>query len=266
MTKTPCGFCESKTKKITNEHVFGEWIGALFGAGQPDLIVRNTLKRDGIALRPWDTYRLDQQVRMACKTCNTGWMSRLETTVKRIVTPMIRGDARVLLTLRHQIAIATWAVKTAMVVEFLEKQHARYFTQAERRSLMIDAVPARSMGAYVWVGRYGSKNDGVHGSAATMTDTVRRAHISTFAIGQFAIQVLVERSAQGQQGRFFIRPGPWQGLLSQVWPPPPILGSQTHPLAWPPPLTMSADTFDDVFYRFYALGAKRGFHRPDSPV
>ena len=266
MTKTLCGFCGSATAKITNEYILGQWIGPLFGAGKPDLIVRNTFKLDDTAFQPWLTYRLDQRVRMACETCNNGWMSDLENTVRPIITPMILGHARVLLTLRDQIAIATWAVKTAMVVEFLEKPHTRYFTQAERHSLMIDAVPSRSMGAHVWLGRYGSKNDGVHGLSATMAHPSSRAHISTFAVGQFAVQILVERSAIGQRDRLAVRPGPWEQMLSEIWPPPPILETRGGLLAWPPPLAISAATFESLFDRFLALGAQRGPYRKDSTV
>jgi hypothetical protein len=30
MPKAQCGFCGSLTRKITNEHIFGEWVGRLF--------------------------------------------------------------------------------------------------------------------------------------------------------------------------------------------------------------------------------------------
>ncbi len=266
MPKTSCGFCGSDTEQITKEHVFAKWIGALFGAGQPDRMVRNVFKREDTRFPAWHSVHLDQQVRMACKTCNSGWMSDLEKTVKPIITPMIRGDARVPLTLRHQIAIATWAMKTGMVAEFLEKPHTRYFTQAERHSLMTNVVPARGLGAHVWLARYGSKNDGVHGLTATLAHPDSRAHISTFAIGQLAVQVLVERSALGQRDRLAVRPGQWERMLSQIWPPPPLLESRSGPLAWPPPLAISAATFDSLFDRFLALGAQRGPYRPNSPV
>jgi hypothetical protein len=270
MAKTLCGFCESSTEKITNEHVFGEWIGRLFGAGRPELIVRNTLKRDATALRPWHNYRLDQRVRMACKRCNNTWMNDLENKVKPIISPMILGShSRKLLTRREQLIIATWAVKTVMVVEFLHRESsARYFTQDERRSLMSDAVPSRSTGAYVWLGRYDSKNDGVRGLAGSMTyaDRLPRAHGSLFAVGQLAIQILVERSAVGQRDRLATRPGPWDQMLSQIWPPPSIFETNDPLLPWPPPVAITDQTFDATFDRFLALGAQRGPYRPNSTV
>src|SRR5215468_7575397 len=117
MAKTPCGFCESTTHRITKEHVFGEWIGRLFGANQPDMIVRHTLKRDGVATPTRYAYGLDHQVRMACRQCNSGWMSALEVLVQPLIMPMIRGAGRRDLNLTAQLTIARWAMKTAMVAE-----------------------------------------------------------------------------------------------------------------------------------------------------
>src|SRR6266850_5424854 len=40
VAKTRCGFCEG-AGKITNEHVLGEWLSALFGAGRGKLKMQN---------------------------------------------------------------------------------------------------------------------------------------------------------------------------------------------------------------------------------
>ena len=193
--------CAESVSWRESEHIFAEWIGAVIGTGQTGVIVHNTLNF-GETIRPeWHTNNLDLRVRMACESCNTGWMSDFETEVRPIITPMIRGNARVPLTLRGQKAVATWAVKTAMVAEFLQKLPTRYFTQSERRSLMEEVVPSRKLGAFVWLGRYASRDNGLHGLTTTMiqADGVSRAHLSMFAPGQFAIQVLVDvvRSGKG---------------------------------------------------------------------
>jgi hypothetical protein len=235
-------------------------MGTLVGAGEPGFIVRNTFKLDDAAFRPWHTYRLDLQVRMACRFCNNGWMSDLETKVRPVVKSMIRGDARVPILFRDQVAVTRWAVKTAMVVEFLQKPQTRYFTPSERRSVMTDSVPSRSLGVFVWLGRYASKNDGLHGLATTMlqADPLSRAHLSTFALGQFVIQVLVERGAAGQFERLPVRPGLWHRMLYQIWPPSPILEASGTLLFWPPPISISAGVFDALFDRFLIPGTKRG--------
>jgi len=268
VARTPCAFCESRSKKITNEHIFAEWIGAVVGAGRAGVIVRNTFNLDETIRPAWHTQNLDLRVRMACESCNTGWMSNLETEVRPIMMPMIRGNAKVPLTLRGQRAVATWAVKTAMVAEFLQKPPTRYFTQAERRFLVDEVVPSRNLGAFVWIGRYASKDNGLHGLATTMTqaDRVSRAHLSMFALGQFAIQVLVERGAVGQRERLAVRPGPWDQLLSQIWPPPTLFGANGGLFFWPPPSLITAGNAGAIFDRFLAFGVKRGPDRPRTSV
>jgi hypothetical protein len=110
MSKTRCGFCESATEKITNEHVYGEWIGRQFGAGRGKLPVHHTLTREGRSARAWDAYRIDAQVRMACRACNNGWLHGLETKVQPIIRPMImpmaRAERRVTLDRPSQVLVA----------------------------------------------------------------------------------------------------------------------------------------------------------------
>jgi hypothetical protein len=180
-------------------------------------------------------------------------MSGLEGVVKTIITPMIQGHAMRLLTLSDQAAIARWAVKTAMIVEYMAKPEQRYFMQVERSSVMNGAVLSRYLGAHVWLGRYDSKNDGVLGLAASMTseDRIPRAHISTFAVGRFVVQTLVERSSIGR-AIVAARPGPWDRLLIPIWPPLPLLHRTRMP--WPPPLFITARGFDVLFDRFFDLG------------
>jgi hypothetical protein len=134
VSKTPCGFCESKSRKITNEHIYAEWIGVVLGSKEPGMNVRHSMKRDEREGPTWLASVLDHKVRMACDRCNNGWMHDLEEHVRSVATPMILGQ-RIALDLKAHVAVATWAVKTAMVAEFAKKD-SRYFTQAERRDLM----------------------------------------------------------------------------------------------------------------------------------
>ena len=244
VTKPHCGFCEGATK-ITKEHVFGKWIGPLFGAGNPANKVRHDLKRQGMKNVGWETPSLDTQVRMACGRCNSGWMSSLEATMQGLITPMILGRDAVGLTMNDQVAIATWSIKTAMVIEFLRPREPQYFTQGERRLLMDMLRPSPRMGAHVWLGFYTGKNDGVQSIAARLTRTpgVAEGYSLMFAVGQFAVQVFAERRSAGHD--IYIRPGHWDKTLVEIWPP-------TARAAWPPPLPLTESDFGSVFQRFMA--------------
>jgi hypothetical protein len=267
VAKTPCGFCESLTAKITNEHLFGEWMGPLFGVGRGKLKMQHTLDRERGELRTtWQAYRLDQQVRMACKPCNQGWMSAMESAVAPIITPMIQHDARRLITAQERTAIAVWAIKTAMVAEFINKPKWRYFRQAERTAFMRDSATIRDLGAYVWLGCYVDKNDGVHGlhAVGTLEDRVPAVHISAFAVGKFTIQVLVKRGLTDRMLPAPARSGPWAEALVLAWPAIEF-GAGTR-LPWPPRRGINAHGFDRIFERFIEAGSDRGLYGPGGVI
>ena len=150
---------------------YGEWVGTLFGAGPGKLPVHHTLTREGGLAHAWNAYGLDAQVRMPCRVCNSGWMSDLEAKVRPIITPMTIPMAVkqrcVALDRSSQLCVARWAVKTAMVGEFLNKPHLRYFTQAERRALM-DGEVSNVPGAHVWIGCFANTNDGTKGTMSSL--------------------------------------------------------------------------------------------------
>ena len=52
-----------------------------------------------------------------CKSCNNTWMSVVENRVKEFLGPMIVRHEKTNLSLEQQQLLATWAVKTAYLVE-----------------------------------------------------------------------------------------------------------------------------------------------------
>jgi hypothetical protein len=58
-----------------------------------------------------------------CGDCNSGWMNRLETAAAPILGPMVRDIAATELTPATQRTIATWAIKTAFMLEHLHSAH-----------------------------------------------------------------------------------------------------------------------------------------------
>lgn len=156
-------------------------------------------------------------------------MSHLEVKAKSIVTPMIQSVASVALDPSSQATVAAWAIKTAMVSEFLKDQSQRYFTQAERRSFMSNPSPESVGGAHVWLACYLGGREKLHGLTAGLTRAEGVAgHITTMAIGNFACQVLVDRTTAGHSGVTGMQMGPWDELLMQIWPP------RAPVVKWPP--------------------------------
>ena len=255
MTKTACGFCQSTTAKITNEHIFGEWLNDVFGVGEGRLKMRHSLHRHDTDLRrEWTNAGLDQQVRMPCKPCNNGWMSGIESAAIDVLMPMIKGHERRVLSVRDRAAVALWAVKTLMVSEFVNKEPARYFTQEERTALKDDRSTFRRLGVYVWLGRYVDKNDGIIASHATgaLVPGVPSAHMSVIALGKLVIHVLVQRGLTELMLPKPFRSGPWDQLLALAWPL--INFDSATFLIWPPRRGIHARDFERIFDRFVVSG------------
>jgi hypothetical protein len=108
-----CVFCGS-SGKLTNEHAWPGWI------------TRELLRRGAVASRRWgeagefvgfDSPNHDVTVKRVCETCNTEWMAGLEGRIIPILLPWVRGR-RARLVYEQQELIATWAVKTAMMLQY----------------------------------------------------------------------------------------------------------------------------------------------------
>ncbi len=255
MARTACGFCESTTSKITNEHVFAEWLTPVIGADSTTRI-RHSRAAEGQKRTSWDTDTLTHKVRMACHPCNSGWMSDLEGAVKNIIPPMIRDEKRVTLDVDEQSAIAAWAVKTAMVSEYHSPNGPQYFTQAERRSLMNGRGPRSELGAHVWVGHYSGRNDGILSASTLLTrvPTIVEGFTLAFILRKFFVQIFVERLSARHD--IYTRPGPWHEALIEVWPPRGFA-------VWPPKRTIIESGASALFHRFTAQSRP---HRSDRPL
>jgi hypothetical protein len=127
MTYRPCVFCNKTDSRPSREHVLAEWISAEF-PGTTMWEMENTVKR---------TKFKDKQIalvtRKPCKRCNETWMSKLESTAKPLLVPLMKGKT-ILLTPDRQLLIARWFAKTVIMYEMLTKE-PYYFQPEERYAL-----------------------------------------------------------------------------------------------------------------------------------
>jgi hypothetical protein len=141
-----CVFCGTTTEKITNEHVFADWISELFGhepEGAAELI-----ESDG-STRAFPAVPFQQKVRVVCKPCNEGWMSGLEVAVKDFLAPMLLEGQQTTLSPDEQRALATWSVKTAMMMDHL---HPKELVVPVVQFSEFYAAMAPLPGHLVWLG------------------------------------------------------------------------------------------------------------------
>ena len=134
-----CIFCGNSS--TTKEHVWSKWTYAF--------VPREALKHDRIRT---STSRNDARIagittakaynggvntiklKVVCGPCNNGWMSKLDKAAKRVLIPLITGDAA-LLAESDQALVAAWIAMKIMVCEF-EEPETVVTPQSEREHVM----------------------------------------------------------------------------------------------------------------------------------
>jgi hypothetical protein len=108
--------------RLSAEHVIPDWIGREFTrralASSPDVakvVGHNRLNRGG-DVRIWNPSPLTVTVRAVCRRCNNGWMAAMERETQPLLLRLFTGEA-VVLHQAAQIQLASWAFKTAVVMD-----------------------------------------------------------------------------------------------------------------------------------------------------
>lgn len=113
-SKRACIFCSASTD-LTREHLLPDWLQDVLP--NEDLVVHYRVLGRGNGDRvEWTARPFRQRVRFVCRSCNNGWMSRLEAAVKPAMIPMLNHRACVV-DRRTQALLATWALKTCLVFQ-----------------------------------------------------------------------------------------------------------------------------------------------------
>jgi hypothetical protein len=116
-----CIFCGATDRKMSNEHLWPQWIRRLLPPEAQKTGVRYDFDTDAGRVRSFETRLFELKVKDVCETCNSGWMSDYETNVRHWDTGMLQGRGRDL----HetgQRSIAAWAVLKCLVGQRLYPQ------------------------------------------------------------------------------------------------------------------------------------------------
>lgn len=228
----PCIFCGSTINKSSKEHTIGNWIATLFRNVYKDQITAGIISPDGTV--HWYRAPLFQQTtRKVCKPCNNGWMSRLETSVQPLLGPMMLNGAPTKLEIQFQKILATWAVKTAFMLQQIQGPK-RIVPDSEYGRLYAVQQPPRGYG--VWIAHRAILTDNAGREVGfqsleepvyevlikeSYADDFRKnkqpndiAFVITFTIGYVVFQVF----GHNMPGNFQIGLDAAQGVLNWIWP------------------------------------------------
>jgi hypothetical protein len=119
-----CIFCGSGG--MSKEHVWSEWtyelVPKLKDAGHQRVVMKSSKHNPHITGVASDrTYQgATNTIKIKCvceRDCNNGWMSRMETAAKPILTPLILGQPAIV-SKDEARTVAAWAAMKMMVTEF----------------------------------------------------------------------------------------------------------------------------------------------------
>jgi hypothetical protein len=230
-----CFFCSNAADSL--EDAWPQWITKQFKGSKA---VEFEAERGGVRLKPWRVYRPELGVRCVCRRCNNGWMSQIEVKVQRFLQPMLMGNDCEL-DLAGQATVALWSVKTAMVLEALDRSDRRAYAQAEREQLRtMSVIPSRTC---VWLatsvdGTYFMSTKNRHLDPANGKD-ISGVSI-TMAFAHIVLQVLTIRVpvdvGPATHITANVRSGPWDQVTVGVWP------TRRSPVHFPPPMGLNGES------------------------
>lgn len=153
-----CVFC-GMSGDLTLEHLYGQWLKK---ANLSQEHSRHTVGRHNNLGRELGTFGpFDLKVKDVCRTCNNGWMSRLESDAQRSVTPMLEGIAMTIA--RDDLgALSKWFQKTALVamlvVNRLDPSPEPFSFQTDYRTLYeLRHQNSPTEDSQFWMGQYSGK-------------------------------------------------------------------------------------------------------------
>jgi len=163
-------------------------------------------------------------------------MSKLEQDSAPVLRPLLI-DLSLPLSPKEQILLASWVMKTGMVLDSIYK-HNHFYQKDERKSFRENrTIPT---GTVIWIGRYfgNSKHAGLDDFSLDVRPDLKVANgcVITFILGHVVFQILSVRARADYKDRRLdveLRPGRWDELLTKIWP---NTGNQ---ITWPPPLSFT---------------------------
>ncbi len=202
------------------------------------------LREDFIATR---------KLRVACKRCHKGWMSRIDAKARSVLLPLIRGDGVVLLP-AVQEALAAWIAKTIMITEFASTDRV-VTPEAERAQLRQTTQAPRSWNIWIaynnarnWEARYVRHAANLCGAISRISSDKRPVN-DTHSVSLGMGKVLVHIMASTVSGMKFQLPNGRGEAFHTLWP-------VRDAISWPPRISLNkrqVESFSTTFNRDFGL-------------
>ena len=217
-----CRFCGAHAP-LNKEHLFPDWLRQALPAATKSKYFRR--KGDG-TIDSWRSFSHNTTTRIACYSCNGGWMSAIEGAAAPLLLPKIVSGTPDTLTGQQLAAVVNWFYLKALVIQSTtvpavapdNYYHDLFATHAPRP------------GTLVWLGALtgidaatgffvGAKIDAMHNGVTAS------GYMATIGVGAFAARLVYVPPSLGQLGP--VTNAPFDANLVKIWP-----GVPNAP--WPP--------------------------------
>lgn len=150
-----CIFCSKAG--LSREHVWADWLKNYIPKNEPshDQLSATIHKRHADVRQkkvPGDLR--SRRLRVVCKECNTGWMSKLQENTKPFLLPLIKRED-LYFDGNAQEAVAAWITMFVMVAEYFDTNKVST-PQFERQRFMATKLPPPNW--KIWVGDFQREN------------------------------------------------------------------------------------------------------------
>ena len=251
-----CIFCEGAN--LTKEHFWSEWVSPFLPNYADNRRVEERLTwQNGFLIAPPELssrqgHTWTKKIRAVCRKCNNEWMSALDNTAKRVLTPLIVSQP-MKLSIEDVRVVAQWIALKVMIGE---RNHPEDAVTSREDRMNFKATLEVPQGFKIWIGRCGVPgwNALYHRHAATIgtspivtpSHRFKNIHSVAFAIRDLFVFALYTSVAG------VLNSAPTQSqALTRVFPP-------TGPVDWPPPRSLTAAEATAI-----ALTLPREFRSPN---
>lgn len=147
-----CIFCGGPPP-LTKEHIWADWLKKYIPRDMASHTYRSTIEDEAnvdsrVKKRPGDPR--SSKVRVVCKSCNGGWMSRLQSRAKPILIPLVVGD-KIVLDRFKQETLTAWIAMAVMCSEFFQAGRAA-ISPLERERFYKTTTIGKNW--KIWIGNY----------------------------------------------------------------------------------------------------------------
>jgi len=248
-----CIFCEGASGSgMSKEHIFPDWLRELFPRSPEDTHTHGFTSwaelSPGSPLSPITRSHRGQgqastkKVRVVCRKCNNEWLGRLEKRMKPLLSQLIMGES-VSLGDSEQLFIATWAAKTIMTAEYVDRKKVAV-PQSDRTFLMRNLSPPQN-GRWIWIAGSQSMEwlTGINHFSARLNispvdlKTPEIVNLQSTTIG--IARLLIHAISTTVPGHSFALNDPDNSDLRQIWP----LGPE---ISWPPQNFLTDDQVNGI--------------------